>query len=106
MTGCYTVRASRGAVAQLVARLVRIEKVRGSIPLSSTTVRDLRLVVTTVSLREPQEMIRASEGAPITGCPRGRSLRRLLATTWHAYERLGQRRASSSRINMSYPRLS
>ena len=26
----------RGAVAQLVARLVRIEKVRGSIPLSST----------------------------------------------------------------------
>jgi hypothetical protein len=36
MTGCYTVCASRGAVAQLVARLVRIEKVRGSIPLSST----------------------------------------------------------------------
>src|SRR5699024_5337179 len=27
---------SRGAIAQLVARLVRIEKVRGSIPLSST----------------------------------------------------------------------
>jgi hypothetical protein len=26
----------QGAVAQLVARLVRIEKVRGSIPLSST----------------------------------------------------------------------
>jgi hypothetical protein len=38
---------------------VRIEKVRGSIPLSSTTVRDLRFVVSTVSVCEPQLMIRA-----------------------------------------------
>jgi hypothetical protein len=33
---CYAYAALQGAVAQLVARLVRIEKVRGSIPLSST----------------------------------------------------------------------
>ena len=34
---CYSSLVTpQGAVAQLVARLVRIEKVRGSIPLSST----------------------------------------------------------------------
>ena len=32
----------------------------------------------------------------MTVCPRGSSLRRLLATTWHTYERWGQRRASWS----------
>jgi hypothetical protein len=42
MTGCYAVCASRGAVAQLVARLVRIEKVAGSIPAGSTTFCQLK----------------------------------------------------------------
>src|SRR5699024_7404136 len=35
-SGTASGMGSRGAIAQLVARLVRIEKVRGSIPLSST----------------------------------------------------------------------
>jgi hypothetical protein len=53
---------------------VRIEKVRGSIPLSSTIVCDLRLVVTTVSLREPQTMIRIDYSRLFQCEPRSRAV--------------------------------
>ena len=72
-----------GAIAQLVARLVRIEKVRGSIPLSSTSIRRSGVMLSPQPVRSPSAVVRiAALSGPLPRPGPRRISRRRCRASW------------------------